>query len=456
MPRLGPTAILSLLLASLATAFQDGPPATESLERLRAAAEAFTEARAACEADGGRLWGKPLWGPFMLVDPATRRFVASEAIEQADPAAGITPTTAVEVDGGVVHVGSLPANFSVANTAFDYAGRRWSMAMWPIPDSAESRRQLLGHELWHRIQGDLGLPLRTPACEHLDEEQGRLWLRLEMRALAAALRAGDEAERRQSITDALAFRAHRRGLFEGASENERQLELAEGLAEYTGLRLSGREDPAAWSAADLGRAEESRSFVRGFQYALGPAYGLLLDQADPAWRERLDQDQDLGVLLAQAASVAAPSSPSALKEVETRGARYGYEDVREAERKRAAERDARRRELVARLIEGPVLEVPLDGARISFDPGNVIPLPPHGTVYPGATLTQEAAWALEAPEAEIYIETAWKTAFVAASEPPVVSGDGRTVTGAGWTLRLEPGWRIEKVEGGDRWGLRKE
>jgi hypothetical protein len=453
MPRFFTAALLSLLLTPPSSLLQHGP--TESPERLRAAAEAFSEARAACEADGGQLWGKPLWGPFMLVDPATRRFVASEGIDQADPATGVTPTSTVEVDGHVLHVGSLPANFSVANTAFDYSGRRWSMAAWPIPESAESRRQLLVHELWHRIQDELGLPLRTPACEHLDEEAGRLWLRMEMRALAAALRAGDEAERRQSIADALSFRAYRRGLYEGAGENERQLELAEGLAEYTGLRLSGREDFAAWSAADLGRAEQSRSFVRGFQYALGPAYGVLLDQTDPAWREKLDKDQDLGLLLAQAAGVAAPLSPNALKEVETRAARHGYAAVREAERQRAAERDARRRDLVTRLVDGPVLQVPLDGARISFDPGNVIPLPPHGTVYPGATLTQEAAWALDAPEAEIYIDTAWKTAFVAAAEPPEVSADGRTVTGAGWTLRLEPGWRIEKAEGGNRWRLRK-
>src|SRR5688500_18822987 len=225
---------IALLLASLSGLLQDSVPATETPERLRLAAEAFAQARAACDEDNAKLWGKQLWGPVMLVDPATRRFVANEAIEQSDIAVGVTPTVPVNVKGRTVHVGTLPENLSAANTASEYAGRRWAMVVWPIADTPQVQRQLLVHELWHRIQSELGLPLDTPTCDHLDTEEGRLWLRLEMRALATALAADAGPGRLRAIEDALAFRSHRRSLFDGAGESERKLELAEGLAEYTG------------------------------------------------------------------------------------------------------------------------------------------------------------------------------------------------------------------------------
>lgn len=445
--------LFAFLLISSAGAGPQEPP-LESGERLTAAAEAFAATRIACAEDGGTLWGRDLWAPFMLVDPATRRFIANEPIVQADPAAGVTVTTPVEVDGEMVHVGSLPPNFSVANTATDYAGRRWAMAVWPIGDTVEARRQLLCHELWHRIQDDLGVPLDTPACEHLDEEQGRLWLRMEMRALAAALRAGDDSARRLAMEDALAFREHRRSLFDGSGARERKLELAEGLAEYTGLRLSGRADRNGWAADNLEKAEQGASFVRSFPYSLGPAYGLLLDAAAPDWRGDLDASQDLGSLLAAALRAEREPGRGAVG-VDQRGQRYGIEAVRERERRLAEERAARRRQLIASLVEGPVLEVPMADARVSFDPGAVTPLPPHGTIYSGATLTQEPSWTLEAPEADLLIAADWKAAFVPMPQVAETSADGRTVQGAGWTLRLEPGWRIVEAEAGRRWKLQR-
>lgn len=107
----------------------------------------FAEARRLSDADAGRLWGRPLYGPLLFADPATRAVVANEADAQG----------LLRADAGAF-IGTLPQEQNVANTALDWAGRRWTMVMWPPPDAPYPRARLLIHELYHRVQDDLGLP----------------------------------------------------------------------------------------------------------------------------------------------------------------------------------------------------------------------------------------------------------------------------------------------------------
>src|SRR4029079_12075047 len=97
------------------------------------------------------------------------------------------------------------------------------------------------HELWHRIQDQLGLPSSGASNDHLDTRDGRYWLQLEWRALAAALATSGPDEKR-AITDAALFRTRRHRIFPGGADEERAMEMHEGLAEYTGVRLSGSPD----------------------------------------------------------------------------------------------------------------------------------------------------------------------------------------------------------------------
>src|SRR5690606_15591982 len=122
------------------------------------------------------------------------------------------------------------------------------MLAWPLPSRRADRAQLLAHELYHCIQPLLAQDAPSPVNAHLDTREGRVWLRLEWRALEAALIHDGEA-RAEALRDALLFRTHRRSHAPAAELEERALERFEGLAEYTGLRGSG------WPAAALaGRA----------------------------------------------------------------------------------------------------------------------------------------------------------------------------------------------------------
>src|SRR5689334_14055978 len=80
----------------------------------------FTEVRHLGEVDGGKLWGRHVDGPMFFVDPQSRQVVANMR-----DSAGLFH----EQNG--VWVGTLSLDQSPANTSIVWAGRRWSMVMWP-------------------------------------------------------------------------------------------------------------------------------------------------------------------------------------------------------------------------------------------------------------------------------------------------------------------------------------
>src|SRR5438045_5413149 len=159
------------------------------------------------------------------------------------------------------------------------------MVVWgAVGDRPVSQRTLLLHECFHRIQDDAGLPATQGSNAHIDTLDGRYWFLLELRALAKALK---NEERPAAIADAIAFRAKRRALFPYAAANERKLENNEALAEYTGYALRGTSDGESRLAVArrLDNLDRTQTFMRGFAYLTGPAYGLLIDAFTPGWTQ---------------------------------------------------------------------------------------------------------------------------------------------------------------------------
>ncbi len=80
------------------------------------------------------------------------------------------------------------------------------------------------------------------------------------------------------------------------------------------------------------------------------------------------------------------------------------------------------------------MRLPFSQMNFSYDPNGVFPLPPHGTVYPSAqisdvwgVLTVEGGGALIDPN------------FAGVSVP---TGQPGATSGPGWRLELAPGWRL--------------
>jgi hypothetical protein len=392
------------------------------------AAEYFAEAQEISHRDGGRLWGLMLYGPMLFVDPETHDAVAN----QADAGGWLARR-------GNVFVGKLPPELIVANTAMDWAGVLWTTIIWPLPEDPEARARLMMHESFHRLQGKLGLKARSPICGHLESKDGRIWLQLEWRALEVALEEhGDR--RRQALADGLLFRSYRQSLFPPGAVEERGLELNEGLAEYTGVKLSTRSTSqmVVVAACVLRQARGRQNLARSFAYTSGPAYGALLDLSGVDWRSRLKTDGDLAALVRRAYALrpGVASGDEALK----RARAYDGEYVIAAE----TEREKVRREQVAkaraRFIEGPVLILPV-GKTFSygFDPNQVIPLDDSQAMYLYARVTDD--WGtLEAAGGVLIVRESGRVVRVQVPAPEDVSV--RPLKGDGWTLAPERGWSI--------------
>jgi hypothetical protein len=389
------------------------------------AARYLKQADSLARKDGGRLWGRSLEGPLMLVDRTSRAIVAN----MADTEGHLTLS-----DG--VFVGSLPTEQNLANTAFPWGGLRWTMVLLPLPEDPALRGAILMHELWHRMQDSLGFPAASPTNDHLAERDGRVWLRLEGRSVASALRATGAA-RKQAIADALTFRRYRRSLFPGADTSERALEMNEGLADYTGFTLAGftGKNGDAALAARMITIDTASSLGRSFAYYTGPAYGRLLDESGVTWRASLTARDDLAERLGRAFRL--PKTTPPLGDAEQRAQGYGYGDVVREEDARAVAQVAHRAALKQRFVTGPVLRLPLREMRVAFDPGKVEPLDSSGTVY--ETLRIVDRWGiLDVTEGGGLIRD-WVEAVV----PAPTAVDSNRAVGPGWTLELAKGWRIE-------------
>lgn len=384
----------------------------------------FAEAAALSERDGGKLWGQPLYGPMMFADPITRSIVA----DRADKSGLLKPQ-----DG--VFVGVLPLEHNIANTAFEYAGIRWTMVVWPPPEEQSRRGLLLMHELWHRIQADLGFPATHPANAHLDTRTGRTWVRLEWAALHEALRSTGP-RRRAAIADALLFRTHRRTLIPSAAPDERSLEMHEGLANYTGAAVAGASAAERMQLAieELKDGERKPTYVRSFAYASGPAYGLLLDDLQPGWRTFLKATDDLGDLLGKAIGFIIPVNLA--DAAQERAAAHGAAEIQAEEQAREQGQQARVAEMRAKLVDGPTLHLPFSRMKIQLDPDGLIPLEGSGTVYPTARIAD--AWGILSVTNGALIDNKWSGVCVAAPNDVNTT----PLVGPGWTLDLAAGWRL--------------
>jgi len=415
----------ALLLCAAVSGCSSPSAPTDTRIPREAAARAFREAEGLCQSEGGALWGKSLCGPMMFADRETRQAVLN------GPAPGATP------DGPLFRL-DLPAEMGLANTSTELGGQRWTMILWPLPEDETSRRILMMHESYHRIQPDLGLEgsggLGTNA--HLDTRDGRVWLRAEFHALAQALGSNRDG-RRAALSDALLLRAYRQSLWPEAAAQERGLELNEGLADSTGVDAALGDPGLRTKAAlgDLAANESAPSFVRSFAYATGPAYGQLLNAVDPAWRRGVHPDFDFAAAAAAAYKlpVPVPSKTSA----EAALARHGGVEILAQEEARQKTLDERNARFTRLFLQGPTVHLRLEKMSITFNPQEVAGFEGHGSVY--GTLEISDLWGtLKVDSGAALVSKDFREVYV----PVSADTSPQHVAGQGWTLTLAAGYAL--------------
>ncbi len=174
------TLLLCLVQTSLVFGQQSGPQNTDKLS------EYFREIKNATGKES-KLWNKDLYGGILLVDTKSRQVYSNES----DAKNSLTPHQDI-------YTGTLPGNINIANTSVQWNGKTWAMIMLPLSNDKYDRINLLAHELFHTVQSSLGFPQGNKESNHLDQKDGRVYLRLELEALEKAV-LSDSQKNRESI-----------------------------------------------------------------------------------------------------------------------------------------------------------------------------------------------------------------------------------------------------------------
>lgn len=374
-----------------------------------------------------QLWKVDLYGPILFVNPSTRVLFTNVP----DSLGALTLQ-------GKVYTGILPENVNISNTALNWNGIRWAMFSLPLPEDQFERVNLLAHELFHKQQPSLGFVLSNPENNHLDQKEGRIYFRLEMEALKKALLSKTTAEMKNHLSNAIIFRKYRHLLYPGSDSTENLLELNEGIAEYTGIMMSGRnkEQMVAHLTGNIDLFMSNPTFVRSFAYQTVPGYGYLLSLSNNKWNQTLTCKTNL---IDQFIREFGLTIPDDLKNtVSSIASQYNQQTINSEETARAEKIKQVISDYKSKFIELPHLELPLIKMSVSFDPRNLMPLEDKGTVYPNLRITDN--WGILTVNNGALMSPNWNT--ISVSIPLTI--EGTIVSGDGWRLELNDGYKVTK------------
>jgi len=335
----------------------------------------------------------------------------------------------------------LPNEIIIANTAFDWNGKRWTMVMLPLPSDYNERLNLLTHELFHGIQPKIGFSdLFETQSNHLDEKNGRIYLKLELEALKKALTSDNVDKQQAHIHNSLMFRYYRYMLFPNAKEAENTLELNEGLAEYTGSILSDRTDDELTEhyIQAINNFYETQTFVRSFAYVTIPVYGYLINLQDVSWNKKISTNTNLIDFISEFFNITTPEN---LKDIVNKiELDYNFDEISIYETNRDNERQNLIAEYEIKFINNSTLTIRFENMKIGFDPRNIMPLKDIGTVYPNMKITDN--WGILTVENGALLGQNWDKVTV--SEPTEITD--KIIKGDGWKLEINNDWELIKIE----------
>lgn len=323
---------------------------------MEKAAPCFENLKKVSDADNGKLWGKTLYGPTMFVDVQTRNLVANQQNKEN-----------TFTQKGNLYFGQLPEDIIIANTSISYCGEDWTCVIWDGSRDLLTSTQLLIHESLHRIQDEIGLPSCGSSNQHLDETEGELLLKLELGILKDLLQ-NDSKDLTEGLCDAMTVRKYRQTMFPNGNEN--QFECHEGMAEYTAFKLLPLDNDneairKGLVAAAIAKGMDGSGFGNSFAYLTGPAYGLLIDEMIPDWRNGIRSGKTIPDVIST--EIAIPDTVDNA-EIERLSARYNLTEYLNKERSRLEARDKEDAELRDRFSESKWLVIPNDNINFGFNP----------------------------------------------------------------------------------------
>jgi len=386
-----------------------------------------------------QMWSTDLYGPILLVDPNTRQLFTN-----------FPDTVGILKQVGGIYSGILPNKINIANTSVNWNGRRWAMIMLPLPEKKQDRISLLAHELFHVIQPSLGFKLFNTENNHLDQKDGRIYLRLELEALKKATQTNSTIEQKTYLTDALTFRKFRHSLYPGSDTTENLLELNEGIAEYTGFVIGGRDKKQSIEhfMQSINSFMGNPTFVRSFAYQTIPVYGYLLANRKENWNKEISNKTNLTNYFTKAFDIQIPNDLKKTTELILN--QYNGKVIIAEETAREEKTKKLIAEYKSKFITQPHFELGFEQMSVSFDPRNIMPIEYEGTVYPNIRVSDK--WGVLTIKSGALMSPNWDKISVTTPikyEDKIISGDG-------WTLEISDGYSVIKNEKTGNYNLIKK
>ena len=396
------------------------------------ASQFFSEIEDLFDRDNGELWGFKLHVPIIFACPATRNAVAN----MPDP-------NGILERYGNVYFGTLPEYVTIFDTVVNYdyfGGKRWVVVPWAAVQrgTRENRLNLLSHKAFHWHQYELwGLDMSWNNS-HVNEMEARIHIRLEINALLRALRVTGE-RRYSAVHDALSIRAERRGMFDRAAD-ENRLEMVEGLTQYTEVTLNRhtRSAQLAFMEGFAAGMAHGISLEHSFGYVSGALYAFLLNDTGVQWKNSINIDSDLGLILKEAMGI---SALMPLYEIDLTA--YGYAQISQEELAWADARESTLRVITENTLNQPNLRFyhsDFEGLNLAFS-GHRFSFYGLGMVFRGNIDYQGSFGRLLVQNGDFIVHDDGVNIIAALN----IKVDGRYISGSNWELTLNAGYEVVPV-----------
>ncbi|MFN8240361.1 MAG: hypothetical protein U0X39_06365 [Bacteroidales bacterium] len=390
----------------------------------------FGQVEKLCNDDGGRMWGKQLYGPMMFVDRPTRKIFANMPDRDG----------LLKLKDGV-YTGSYPRELIIDNINVEYGGTMYGMA--PLPPREDTARIVMRaiHGLFHVYQKNEGFNPTPVTTKRLDEKNARLWLKLELRALRQAIDSSEET-RSRSIRDALIFRGARRELDPLEIKDENRFEFYEGLATLTFISLYDNDDLEVKKNLHIqfDRMYWQPIFSRTYGFANGAAYGYLATRKGYDLRSIKSDTTDLALIVKDSYAIKLPER--CLDVAGSIAMNYELDSIYKEEEKRMTDIKERVHRQISDYTEKPVVYLELESPYFDFEPEEIRALDTLGTIYNSIRVADN--WGkLTVDKGGCLVSFNLKSMRVKAKN---LRESKNHYYGDGWHLILNSDWEIVRID----------
>ena len=402
----------------------------EGLSYLNAqnANEYFKAIEKICNTDNGKLWGENLYGPVMFIDIINRNIYAN-----APDKNGLLKLR------DSVYTGMLPKEKPVTLNNVEYGGTLYAMVPLPVKEDFYRITSWSLHSLYHCFQERHHLRDNVSNVSHMNDESSRLLLKLEWKALDKAINS-DSSARYQAIRDALVFRGARRELYSAGVKEENTFECMEGLATFTYIKLCSENTDQFQSRLIeyLHKISKSPSYSVSYGFVHGALYAFLLDLKDYDFSTITCADFDLAAETARLYNIRLPDYCRDVAGSLAMG--YDLANLRTEEAELQKMIRDKTHKITSSFTEKPTLKINLESPNFSFEPEDIFPLDTIGNLYRKLRVSDN--WGrLTADDGGVLISYDLKTLWISTDD---VNTERNHLSGKGWQIILNDGWRLTK------------